>query len=203
VDDRAPTGRALMWRPWRRIICLRHLNGSKRSWGRCDQTPANFWVGVRDRAQARRQQRQRTASGSVGGARPKYLLSGLLVCGECGGRYVVQRHRSGVVHYGCAAHYDRGPVACGNGRLVRREVVEERVLDYLPAAHAHRRYSLLHPLHSPWVPGALDGAGQHRIQPFRGEPVRLFQRRFRRWVPQMLVGLVPLTWLLPYWRGVS
>ncbi|MCL6554247.1 MAG: recombinase family protein, partial [Firmicutes bacterium] len=89
--------------------------------------PQDLW----DRAQARRQQRQRTASGSVGGARPKYLLSGLLVCGECGGRYVVQRHRSGVVHYGCAAHYDRGPVVCGNSRLVRREVVEQRVLDYV------------------------------------------------------------------------
>ncbi|MCL6650237.1 MAG: zinc ribbon domain-containing protein [Chloroflexi bacterium] len=111
----------------------------------------------------------------------RYLLTGQLVCGECGSRYVVQRHRSGVVHYGCAARYDRGPVACGNGRLVRREVVEQRVLDYLPAAHAHRRYSLLHPLHSPWVPGALDGANQHRIQPFRGKPVRRFQRRVRRW----------------------
>ncbi len=83
------------------------------------------------RVQARLQQRA-WVPGSREGARPKYLLSGLLVCGECGARYVIQTHRRGDGgHYGCAAHADRGPTVCSNGRLVRREVAEQKILDYV------------------------------------------------------------------------
>ncbi|HLW58752.1 MAG TPA: recombinase family protein [bacterium] len=84
-----------------------------------------------ERVQARRQQRA-WVPGAREGARPKYLLSGLLVCGECGARYVIQTHRAGSDgHYGCAAHADRGPTVCANGRLVRREVAEQKIVDYV------------------------------------------------------------------------
>ncbi len=89
--------------------------------------PDDLW----ERVQARRQQRRFTATGAIGGARPKYLLSGLVVCGECGGRYGVQFHRAGIRHYGCAVHFDRGPVVCANGRLIRQDVIEKKILDHV------------------------------------------------------------------------
>jgi hypothetical protein len=67
----------------------------------------------------------------LGGTRPKYLLSGLMICAECGRRYIIQRHRANVRHYGCAVHYDRGPTVCPNGKLVQQEVLEQKVLDGL------------------------------------------------------------------------
>lgn len=54
--------------------------------------------------------------------RPAFLLSGLLTCGCCGGQYgVVTRDR-----YGCLNRNRRG--TCGNGRTIRRDVIEARVL---------------------------------------------------------------------------
>ena len=84
-----------------------------------------------ERAQARRAERRYSLTGGTRGARPKYLLTGLCVCGECGGSYVVQYHRAGVRHFGCARHYDRGPTVCGNGKLVRRDALESKVLAHV------------------------------------------------------------------------
>jgi DNA invertase Pin-like site-specific DNA recombinase len=54
--------------------------------------------------------------------RPAFLLSGLLTCGCCGGQYgVVTRDR-----YGCLNRNRRG--TCDNGRTIRRDVIEARVL---------------------------------------------------------------------------
>ena len=89
--------------------------------------PQDLW----ERTQARRKQRRFTATGQTGGARPKHLLSGLMVCAECGSRYVIQRHRAGVRHYACASHYDRGPTVCQNGKLVRQDTLERKVLDHI------------------------------------------------------------------------
>jgi site-specific DNA recombinase len=69
-------------------------------------------AGVRE-ARARRMNEAR---------RPAFLLSGLLTCGCCGGKYgVVVNDR-----YGCVNHHRRG--TCGNGRTIRREVIERRAL---------------------------------------------------------------------------
>lgn len=54
--------------------------------------------------------------------RPSYLLSGLLVCGRCQGKY-------GLVvgdRYGCLNRHRRG--TCDNGHTVRRPLIEERAL---------------------------------------------------------------------------
>jgi site-specific DNA recombinase len=57
--------------------------------------------------------------------RPVYLLSGLLTCGCCQGKYgIIMNDR-----YGCLNHHRRG--TCGNGRTVRRSVIEQRVLSGL------------------------------------------------------------------------
>lgn len=66
--------------------------------------------------------------------RPVSLLSGLLTCGCCGGRYgLIMRDR-----YGCLNHHRRG--TCDNNRTITREKIEERVLsglkDRLISSHA-------------------------------------------------------------------
>ena len=54
--------------------------------------------------------------------RPAFLLSGLLICGCCGGKYgIVVNDR-----YGCLGHFRKG--ICDNGRTVRRNDIERRVL---------------------------------------------------------------------------
>jgi len=54
--------------------------------------------------------------------RPRYLLSGLLECGVCGGAYF----KRGQDRYGCSNHVMSGP--CANSRTVRRVEIEERVM---------------------------------------------------------------------------
>lgn len=89
--------------------------------------PEDVWL----RVQTRLQQRA-WVPGCREGARPKHLLSGLMVCGSCSAHYTIQTHRRGDGgYYGCAGHADRGVAVCANGRLVRREIVEHRILDHI------------------------------------------------------------------------
>ena len=54
--------------------------------------------------------------------RPAFLLSGLLTCGGCGGKYgIIVNDR-----YGCLGHFRKG--TCDNGRTIRRDDIERRVL---------------------------------------------------------------------------
>ncbi len=62
-----------------------------------------------------------------GGPYPRYLLSGLLQCGVCGGKYTaVDRYR-----YGCATHKERGEHACPNALKVPRALAEKLLLEGL------------------------------------------------------------------------
>jgi DNA invertase Pin-like site-specific DNA recombinase len=62
------------------------------------------------------------ASRMNGMRRPAFLLSGLLTCGCCNGKYgIVVNDR-----YGCLSHFRKGN--CDNGRTVRRDDIERRVL---------------------------------------------------------------------------
>jgi site-specific DNA recombinase len=54
--------------------------------------------------------------------RPAFLLSGLLTCGTCNGRYGVMMQD----RYGCLNHFRRA--SCSNNRTIRRSVIEQRVL---------------------------------------------------------------------------
>jgi len=54
--------------------------------------------------------------------RPAFLFSGLLKCGCCDGQYgIITKDR-----YGCLNRNRRG--TCDNGRTIRRDVIEERIL---------------------------------------------------------------------------
>ena len=64
--------------------------------------------------------------------RPKYLFSGLISCGCCSGGYTLV----GQIHYGCANTRNKG--TCDNRLTIRRDVLEDTVLDGL-------RSKLLHP----------------------------------------------------------
>jgi site-specific DNA recombinase len=59
--------------------------------------------------------------------RPRYLLSGLVVCGVCGARYT----KISADLFGCAAARNKGAAACDNLRNVRRDRLEATVLDGL------------------------------------------------------------------------
>jgi hypothetical protein len=52
----------------------------------------------------------------------KYLLSGLLVCGQCGSKFVVVSRTS----YGCAGHVNGR--LCQNNLLARRDPAEDLLL---------------------------------------------------------------------------
>ena len=56
--------------------------------------------------------------------RPRYLLSGLCICGCCGGGYsTISR-----THLGCSAARNKGAAACSNRRTISREDLEGQVL---------------------------------------------------------------------------
>lgn len=57
--------------------------------------------------------------------RPRFLLSGLLICGVCGGGYTITAKD----RYGCARRGRQG--TCPNNRGIKRQELERRVLDGL------------------------------------------------------------------------
>ena len=58
------------------------------------------------------------------GRGPKFLLSGLLKCDECGANFVVADY----YRYACGGHLNRGASVCKNDHRVSRKLVEERCL---------------------------------------------------------------------------
>lgn len=90
--------------------------------------PQELWEQVRAR-QLRQHQKSEESKKNLHinartGAGPKYLLSGLLKCGECGGNYVVMDR----LRYGCCRHKERGTSVCKNNLKVERSLIEERLL---------------------------------------------------------------------------
>lgn len=74
----------------------------------------------------RAQTRLRAGSRPGRGAKPRYLLSGLLECGVCGAKFIIiggkhSRYRCGTSHAG-------GEYACSNLITVRRDLAEELIL---------------------------------------------------------------------------
>ncbi len=59
--------------------------------------------------------------------RPQYLLSGLLVCGECGGRYSVINS----TRFGCSTSRNKGESVCSNRKTITIEYLEKAVLNAL------------------------------------------------------------------------
>jgi hypothetical protein len=83
-----------------------------------------LWQRVKDRQSEIRDTSNQPSTGNRIAAmrRQKYLLSGLLVCGEGDGSYSIVAQD----YYGCRRHRASG--TCSNRALIRRQVVEQRVL---------------------------------------------------------------------------
>ena len=73
------------------------------------------------------------ASGSAGQVafwskqRPRYLFSGLMRCGQCGGGF----SKISAEHFGCSTARNKGPTACVNRLTIRRDILERTVLSGL------------------------------------------------------------------------
>lgn len=120
-----------------------------------------LWDAVQARLHANTQPHQRSA-----GPAPRRLLSGLLVCGHCGGAIaVVNRDR-----YGCTWARHRGPAVCDQRRTVQVQVAERRILAaiagdlYSPAALAEYRAALLDELKRASAAAAPDLAALQRTR---------------------------------------
>lgn len=92
--------------------------------------PEELWEAVRGRDEPRVRLTGSTARGTA----PRYLLSGIGRCGQCGGPMRADNARVSYTNtrvYACAWHRDRGPEVCGNG--LRRPVatVDQAVLEEL------------------------------------------------------------------------
>jgi len=59
--------------------------------------------------------------------RAKHLLSGLIMCGECGGNYSVVNR----THYGCSNAKNKGDTVCTNHQTIRRDKLDAFVLSGL------------------------------------------------------------------------
>ncbi len=67
-------------------------------------------------------------SGPLGAKkRPQYLLSGLLVCGQCSGGY----SKINTDRYGCSTSRNKGTCVCSNKITIRGDVLEDAVLSAL------------------------------------------------------------------------
>ncbi len=59
--------------------------------------------------------------------RPQYLLSGLLVCGACGGGF----SKINSARYGCSAARNKGESVCNSKKTIKRSMLESTVLNAL------------------------------------------------------------------------
>ena len=85
--------------------------------------PQDLW----EAAKARQKDLDDKPSGLWHRNRPRYLLSGLLRCGVCGGGYA----KINASHYGCAASKNKGESVCANRKTIKREVLEHKILSAL------------------------------------------------------------------------
>ena len=86
-----------------------------------------LWQQVKERQAQTRQQVTTKSSGvrSERARRPRYLLSGLLKCGNCGGGF----SKISATHYGCSTARNKG--TCDNLLTAKREFLEHTVLSGL------------------------------------------------------------------------
>lgn len=68
---------------------------------------------------------KRARAGDCG--RQRYLLSGMLRCGVCGGSFQMTNR----TRYQCSSHHNGGDAACRVGLSVLRDRLEERVINYI------------------------------------------------------------------------
>ena len=88
-----------------------------------------LWQAVKDRQATVRgvAEQQATPRSFWSKQQPRYLFSDLMRCGICGSGF----SKISAAHFGCSTARNKGATACGNLRTIRRDVLEERVLQAL------------------------------------------------------------------------
>jgi hypothetical protein len=77
----------------------------------------------------------------VNGIAAKYLLTGMAVCGQCGGSLTIRTRPHGrrrLPLYGCLTFHTKGPTVCANRSAMRQQDAEAAVLETV-------QHQLLHP----------------------------------------------------------
>ena len=82
--------------------------------------PQKLW----DKAKARQKNLDGRKPGLWRRNRPRYLLSGLIKCGACGGGY----SKINSTHYGCSASKNKGESVCANRKTIAKERLESAIL---------------------------------------------------------------------------
>ncbi len=85
--------------------------------------PQELW----DAAKARQKALDLKTGNPVHKRRPQYLLSGLLVCGECLGGY----SKMNTERYGCSTSRNKGNCVCSNKKTIKASELENAVLSAL------------------------------------------------------------------------
>ncbi len=78
-----------------------------------------LWQRVKDRQVTARREAHHTKGRPL-----RHMFSGLLRCDVCGGPFIIKSGH----YYGCANNINRGPAICVNTRLVRRDLLEGKLL---------------------------------------------------------------------------
>jgi site-specific DNA recombinase len=98
--------------------------------------PEDLWLRVQARLRESNRAYLRSTDGRLQG-RPlngiaaKYLLTGLVGCGLCGGSLTIRTRSHGtgrLALYGCLTHHTKGPRICPNRTLVRQRDAEQAIL---------------------------------------------------------------------------
>jgi hypothetical protein len=95
-----------------------------------------LWKQAHSRLNEVRSRMLRLRNGQVLGRPPavgsaKYLLSGLLTCGQCGAALEARTRSHGrkrVPYYGCSAHWRKGGTVCSNNVEIPLADAEESIL---------------------------------------------------------------------------
>jgi hypothetical protein len=96
--------------------------------------PEALWKAAQERKRQTFETYLRGADGRLSGKpeagvlESKYLLSGLLECGECGGKLVIWSHRGREPRYVCSTHRGRGHAGCTNNASVRAKFLDDFVV---------------------------------------------------------------------------
>jgi site-specific DNA recombinase len=108
--------------------------------------PENLWAAAHTHLQQTRASYLRATNGQlhgrpVNGIAAKYLLTGMAVCGQCGGSLTIRTRAHGsrrLPLYGCLTFHTKGPTVCANRSAMRQQDAEVAVLETV-------QHQLLHP----------------------------------------------------------
>ena len=92
----------------------------------CREGPAGVENLAKEDGKARRRARSAPAP-FWSKQRPRYLFSGLMCCGVCGGGF----SKISAAHFGCSTARNKGESVCANRLTIRRDVLEATVMDGL------------------------------------------------------------------------